>query len=175
MAGRKKHPAHHTYVYGTSYWDRAGVHHINGPFRTEAEADRDLRRAKRHDPDASLLRTTLTRFLQMSMQRGVVSTTHTGTPMTSSEHLSRQHPGIPFSSRARGSRSSRRPRMYHYFTIILTKPRRGATKWHPHEKTGPFSTISRGKFRTERAAHAWARKHIPGTHYRLKRFQGVLE
>lgn len=74
-----------------------------------------------------------------------------------------------------GNVGRRRKYMRSYYTVIVPHARRGRTVWHPNMKTGPFSTLSRGHFRTQREAHAWAKKHLKGTHYRLKRVKHVKE
>lgn len=56
-----------------------------------------------------------------------------------------------------------------YFTILL-RPVDNPTRWHPTEKVGPFSTLSRGAFPTLDDAHEWARDHLPGHLYTVRRF-----
>ncbi len=78
----RPHPHTRVMVYGTDYWDRAGVHHINGPFTTEAQAGRDLERALRIDPEANSFQTNLVRFMQVAHKPRVVSAPTTGRPIT---------------------------------------------------------------------------------------------
>jgi hypothetical protein len=40
-----------------------------------------------------------------------------------------------------------------------------ATMWHPTEPDGPFKVLSRGNFKTQDAACAWALEHLNGTSY----------
>lgn len=59
-----------------------------------------------------------------------------------------------------------------YFTILLPWSDL-PTPWHPTERTGPFSVLSRGAFKTRRLAREWAREHLRPFHeYRLKHFRG---
>lgn len=46
-----------------------------------------------------------------------------------------------------------------------------ATEWHPTEPTGPFSTLVRGFFPTPELAIRWAKQHLNGTPYTVKRFE----
>ena len=57
-----------------------------------------------------------------------------------------------------------------YYTVIVPHSER-PTAWHPTERTGRFSTLSRGAFPTKWAAEDWARKHLQGNPYSLKRFR----
>lgn len=46
-----------------------------------------------------------------------------------------------------------------YFSVVIPwsdKP----TVWHPAEKEGPFSTLTRGSFKTAEEAHTWAVEHL---------------
>lgn len=56
-----------------------------------------------------------------------------------------------------------------YYTIVLAYEPHGSP-WHPIESTGPFAVVSRGSFRTEEEAHAWALLQIPGYHYVVRSF-----
>ena len=54
-----------------------------------------------------------------------------------------------------------------YYTIRIpwsNKP----TQWHPTDKTGPFSVLTRGAFKTWEAAYAWAEKNLGGQSYSIK-------
>lgn len=56
-----------------------------------------------------------------------------------------------------------------YWTLSL--PFAGLPKpspWHPDKETGPFSTLSSGCFRSEEAAHTWAREKLNGGPYRVR-------
>jgi hypothetical protein len=56
----------------------------------------------------------------------------------------------------------------HYYTVLVPwSPR--PTAWHPTDKTGPFSVLSRGAFKTRREATIWARDHLAGEPYKVKR------
>lgn len=39
------------------------------------------------------------------------------------------------------------------------------TKWHPTVKTGPFSILTRGVFRSQEEAEQWAAKHLQTHHH----------
>ncbi len=57
-----------------------------------------------------------------------------------------------------------------YYTVVIPyAPPERATQWHPTESTGPFSTLTRGAFKTKAEAHAWAKKHLGGTSYSVYR------
>jgi hypothetical protein len=57
-----------------------------------------------------------------------------------------------------------------YYTVVIpwVEPKK-ATSWHPTEKKGPFSKLTRGSFKTEKEAHAWAKKHLRGNPYEVKK------
>jgi hypothetical protein len=61
-------------------------------------------------------------------------------------------------SRRRTSRGLRRNSSTYYSVHIPYS--KTPTEWHPTTKTGPFSTLSRGKFSTVQEAHDWAREHL---------------
>lgn len=54
-----------------------------------------------------------------------------------------------------------------YLSIILRYVPEG-TVWHPTDKTGPFSVLSRGCFRSVQAARKWAEQNIPGHTYETR-------
>lgn len=54
-----------------------------------------------------------------------------------------------------------------YWTVVIPHSER-RTKWHPTEKTGAFSVLSRGAFATESEAHAWAKKNLAGEPYSVR-------
>ena len=58
-----------------------------------------------------------------------------------------------------------------YYTILIPWSDR-PTQWHPTEKSGPFSTLSRGAFKNKADARAWAEKSGIGQSYRIKRIHG---
>lgn len=60
-----------------------------------------------------------------------------------------------------------------YFSVLIPwSPT--PTEWHPTEKTGPFSTLTRGSFPTELAARTWAREHLKKGHsYGVVKFDAV--
>ncbi len=50
-----------------------------------------------------------------------------------------------------------------YWTVRIPYQVAGQTKWHPTEETGPFSTLTRGAFRTRDEACEWASRALgPG-------------
>jgi hypothetical protein len=57
-----------------------------------------------------------------------------------------------------------------YFTVVIpwAEPKK-RTKWHPAERTGPLSKLTRGAFSTEAEAHKWAKKHLGGNPYEVKK------
>lgn len=57
--------------------------------------------------------------------------------------------------------------MISYFTVVLKFTSDSPTRWHPTQSVGPFSVLSRGSFRSEDMAHAWAEKHVPGHSYEV--------
>lgn len=63
-----------------------------------------------------------------------------------------------------------------YYTVIVpyVAPE-FQTEWHPTENTGPFAILSRGAFKSEASAIAWARAHLNGTPYSLKAFVNYTE
>jgi len=63
-----------------------------------------------------------------------------------------------------------------YWTVIIPwVPPPFRTKWHPRdeEKGGPFDPLTRGAFKTEGEAIAWAREHLYGAPYSLKTYASV--
>lgn len=57
-----------------------------------------------------------------------------------------------------------------YWTVIVPYvPREFATEWHPTEPDGPFGLLNRGAFPSEADAIRWARAHLGGAPYTLKR------
>lgn len=54
-----------------------------------------------------------------------------------------------------------------YWTVVIPYSER-PTKWHPTERSGPLSVLTRGAFGTEQEAHAWAKKHLQGQSYRVE-------
>jgi hypothetical protein len=67
--------------------------------------------------------------------------------------------------------------MDHYFTIIIPyQELYSIDPWMPRDATGPFSTLSRGAFKTKREARDWARKYLPKGarfYYRKVAFKGT--
>jgi hypothetical protein len=57
-----------------------------------------------------------------------------------------------------------------YWSILLSYVSRGATKWHPTEKSGPLSTITRGSFASKAKAYEWAMANIPGHTFALTEY-----
>jgi len=56
--------------------------------------------------------------------------------------------------------------MESYWTVIIPYVKRElATVWHPTDSAGPFSTLTRGSFKTEEEAVRWAREKLAGTPY----------
>jgi len=61
-----------------------------------------------------------------------------------------------------------------YFTVVIpwADPKK-RTKWHPTEKTGPFSRLTRGVFPSPDKAHTWAKKHLGDNPYEVKKVAGA--
>jgi len=57
-----------------------------------------------------------------------------------------------------------------YYTVLVPYvPAEFRTEWHPDRETGPFSTLQRGAFPTVAQAIEWARTHLGGTPYSIRR------
>ena len=61
-----------------------------------------------------------------------------------------------------------------YWTVVIPYSKR-PTKWHPTEKTGPFSTLTRGAFPSPQQAEDWARRNLAGQPYRIEKYQSPFE
>lgn len=76
----------------------------------------------------------------------------------------------------RGEKDSRVKYQLHetgYYTILIPwsdKP----TQWHPTTKVGPFAVLSRGAFRHAEEAEEWAKEHLDGQPFEVKRIAGVV-
>jgi hypothetical protein len=57
-------------------------------------------------------------------------------------------------------------RLKPYYTVIVGP---GPTEWHATDRTGPFSKLSRGAFRSSKEARAWARSHLGPHGWKIKR------
>mgnify|MGYP001583712273 FL=1 len=57
------------------------------------------------------------------------------------------------------------PRPYHTVVIPWSDT---PTQWHPTDKEGSFSTLTRGNFATESEANTWARIALGGQPYTIK-------
>lgn len=56
-----------------------------------------------------------------------------------------------------------------YFTVAIPfAPHEFRTPFHPDTDVGPFSTLTRGVFKTRAEAIAWARENLNGTPYTIK-------
>lgn len=60
------------------------------------------------------------------------------------------------------------PTCHDYFSVIIPYAAVGATEWHPRSPVGPFSTLTRGAFKTAEEAHVWAAARLNGTAYSLE-------
>ena len=55
-----------------------------------------------------------------------------------------------------------------YFTILVPfVGRKHRTEWHPTDDTGPFSTLTRGNFKSIDDAIAWGQAKLNGTPYTI--------
>jgi hypothetical protein len=57
-----------------------------------------------------------------------------------------------------------------YYTVVIPFSET-ATEWHPTERTGPFSTLTRGAFQTESMAREWADAKLAGQPYTVRRVE----
>lgn len=62
------------------------------------------------------------------------------------------------------------PRTYWSIILPYRSLSEGATKWHPTEKSGPFSTMTRGCFASKAKAYEWAKENIPGHTFTLNEY-----
>lgn len=65
-----------------------------------------------------------------------------------------------------------RARCFYFSLLIPYVAPPLATQWHPLAPEGPFSVLSRGAFPTKQAARRWAKAHLRGSPYELKRHRG---
>ena len=65
--------------------------------------------------------------------------------------------------------------MVYYWTLLVPYVERGATQWHPTEKTGPFAVLNRGAFSSAAKAHEWAREHLGGAPYSVHVYPSFQE
>lgn len=79
----------------------------------------------------------------------------------------RQLAHAPRSHQTYDDPSSLIPNARRYWTVVIPYSER-PTKWHPTERSGPLSVLTRGAFGTEQEAHAWAKKHLQGQSYRVE-------
>ena len=57
-----------------------------------------------------------------------------------------------------------------YFSVVIPGvPPQFRTEWHPTEPSGQFARLSRGAFQTEEEAIEWARAHLDGTPYSIRK------
>ena len=59
-----------------------------------------------------------------------------------------------------------------YYTIEIGWSAR-PTQWHPTDRVGPFSVLTRGAFETQTEAHRWAQDNLDGSGYRVVHIDGV--
>jgi hypothetical protein len=59
-----------------------------------------------------------------------------------------------------------------YFTVQIPYTTKGRTEWHPDASTGPMSVLTRGNFKTAKAARAWAKKHLGKTSFGVVNIKG---
>lgn len=57
-----------------------------------------------------------------------------------------------------------------YYSVVIAYTETNRTIWHPTDKSGPFSVLTRGVFDTIEAAHEWALDRIPNTEYSVRRY-----
>lgn len=56
-----------------------------------------------------------------------------------------------------------------YYSLVIPYTEHGATPWHPTERTGPFSTLTSGVFKSVNAAHKWAKANLGNTPYSIRK------
>ena len=56
-----------------------------------------------------------------------------------------------------------------YTVFIPWTPRAFRTPWHPEVDTGPLSGLQRGSFPTMEQAIVWAKEHLNGTPYEVRK------
>lgn len=79
---------------------------------------------------------------------------------------------IAWSIWGRKREANRRRRGKHsYWTVHIPYAGQGATQWHPTDSAGPFSTLSRGAFRSRKKAREWAEPRLGGLPYEPKRMR----
>lgn len=49
-----------------------------------------------------------------------------------------------------------------YYSVLIPFTAKNPTKWHPTEAVGPFSTLTRGAFKTYGEAEKWAQENLEG-------------
>lgn len=62
--------------------------------------------------------------------------------------------------------------MRDYYTVVVPIcPERFRTEWHPREadRGTPFETLTRGAWDNEESAIVWARLHLDGTPYSVRK------
>jgi hypothetical protein len=59
-----------------------------------------------------------------------------------------------------------------YFTVQIPYVSRGRTEWHPTASSGPESVLTRGAFKTAKAAREWAKKHLKGSTFGVVNIKG---
>lgn len=55
-----------------------------------------------------------------------------------------------------------------YWTVVLSFVDGCPTKWHPTDREGPFSVLTRGCFDSEREAREWAANHLDGHPFEIR-------
>ena len=66
-----------------------------------------------------------------------------------------------------GSRDNRLRPFEPYFSVLVPWSDT-PTRWHPTDRVGPFSTLSRGAFKSRSEALAWAREKLEGQPFELR-------
>ncbi len=90
---------------------------------------------------------------------------HSGSSYAMYPAAKRRHPA--------GTSTKRDPKSHkgtHYFSVIIPFAGYGVTKWHPTERTGSFSVLTRGNFPSRKMADAWASANLGGYPYSIKRY-----
>lgn len=57
-----------------------------------------------------------------------------------------------------------------YFTVVIPYAEGIPSRYHPTDRTGPFSTLTRGAFQCVSDAYRWAHMHLNGAPYKVRMF-----
>jgi hypothetical protein len=55
-----------------------------------------------------------------------------------------------------------------YYTVLIPYDPLRPSEWHPTTSKGPFSVLTRGAFKSKKAARDWADTHLNSDRYEVK-------